>query len=214
MGRLRRAVDDGLVYHAPNRRDNLTAAFADDDGRLAFLQAPSIAKEDYPLRLIGYCLMTHYLRFVLRPEPGQSISRILRCLTVADTRRYHKRHRSSGHVRQGRFKSPMIQDGLRPLVVLRSIGASPLRARMVADPAGYRRSRFQDRGLRHDDPLLSPFPGWEDRMERERRRWWLYAVPRSQAESHGAGRSSTAPRGPHGIPLGRDASPETIANIQ
>jgi len=34
-------------------------------------------------------------------------------LLVPHTKRYHRLHRSGGHVRQGRFNSPVIQDDER-----------------------------------------------------------------------------------------------------
>ena len=52
MGRLPRAVADGLVYHALNRGNNRTAVFADDDDHVAFLQALAATKE--PHTLSGY----------------------------------------------------------------------------------------------------------------------------------------------------------------
>jgi len=50
----------------------------------------------------------------------------LQSLTVAHTRRYHRHHRSSGHVWQGRFKSPVIQDDMHLLVVLRYMADLPI----------------------------------------------------------------------------------------
>jgi putative transposase len=158
MGRLPRTIDDGLVYHALNRGNNRTDVFGDGADRLAFLEALAKTRERYPFRLFGYCLMTNHFHLLVRPEAGQSISRILQSLTVAHTWRYHKRHHSSGHVWQGRFKSPVIQDDAHLLVVLRYIEANPLRTRMVEDPADYRWSSYPCHGLGRDDPLLSPFP--------------------------------------------------------
>lgn len=54
--------------------------------------------------------MSNHFHLLLRPSPDQSISRILQSVSVAHTWRYHKRHRSSGYVWQGRFRSPVIQD--------------------------------------------------------------------------------------------------------
>ncbi|MHB1799928.1 MAG: transposase, partial [Vulcanimicrobiaceae bacterium] len=92
MGRLPRAIEEGLTYHAINRGNNRADVFVDDDDRLAFLQALATTRQRYPFRLFGYCLMTNHFHLLLRPEPGQSISRILQSLTVAHTWRYHKRH--------------------------------------------------------------------------------------------------------------------------
>jgi putative transposase len=185
MGRLPRTIDDGLVYHALNRGNNRADVFGGDDDRVAFLEALAKTKERYPFRLFGYCLMTNHFHLLLRPEPGQSISRILQSLTIAHTWRYHKRHHTSGHVWQGRFKSPVIQDDLHLLVVLRYIEANPLRARMVTDPAEYRWSSYPHHGLGRDDPLLSPFPEWEElgRTEAERRRRWRSQVCAAQSEA-------------------------------
>jgi putative transposase len=149
MGRPRRTIDDGLVYHALNRGNNRASVFGDYDDYLAFLQALANTKERYPFRLLGYCLMTNHFHLLLRPERGQSISRILQSLTVAHTWRYHKRHRSSGHVWQSRFKSPVIQDEMHLLVVLRYIEANPLRARMVADLDDLDRSGLFDVSSTH-----------------------------------------------------------------
>jgi putative transposase len=184
MGRLPRAIEDGLVYHAVNRGNNRAAVFVGDEDHIAFLQALAVAKERYPFRLFGYCLMTNHFHLLLRPDRGQSISRILQSLTVAHTWRYHKRHHTSGHVWQGRFKSPVIQDDMHLLVVLRYIEANPLRAGIVTDPAEYRWSSFQAHGMGRDDPLLSTFPEWKElgRAEAERRKRWRAKVRAAQGE--------------------------------
>ena len=178
MGRLPRTIDDGLFYHALNLGNNRADVFSDDADRLAFLDALAKTRERYPFRLFGYCLMTNHFHLLLRPEPGQSISRILQSLTVAHTWRYHKRHLTSGHVWQGRFKSPVIQDDMHMLVVLRYIEANPLRAKIVEDPADYQWSSYQYHALGQEDALLSPFPEWNElgRTEAERRRRWRAKV--------------------------------------
>ena len=110
--------------------------------------------------------------------PGQSISRILQSLTVAHTWRHHRRQGTSGHVWQGRFRSPVIQDGDHLLVVLRYIEANPVRAAMVADPCEYTWSSHRCHGAGHADPILDSFPEWEQlgRTEPERRARWRRKV--------------------------------------
>jgi putative transposase len=185
MGRLPRTIDDGLVYHALNRGNNRADVFGDDDDRVAFLEAIAKTKERYPFSLLGYCLMTNHFHLLIRPLAGQSISRILQSLTVAHTWRYHKRYRTLGHVWQGRFKSPVIQDDAHLLVVLRYIEANPLRAKIVTDPAEYRWSSFPYHGSGQDDPLLSPFPEWDDlgKTDAERRRRWRAKVCATQSDA-------------------------------
>jgi putative transposase len=117
-----------LVYHALNRGNNRDRVFGDLTDHEAFLAALGKTQQRYPSRLYGYCLMTNHFHLLLCPGPGQSISRILQSVTVAHTWRHHRRHGSIGHVWQGRFKSPVIQDDAHLLVVLRYIESNPLRA--------------------------------------------------------------------------------------
>ena len=105
--------------------------------------------------------MSNDSHLLLQPDAGQSISRIFQFLTVAHTWQYDKRHHSSGHVWQGRFRSPVIQDDEHALVVLPYIEANPLCAATVAHPGEYCWSSFQQHGMGRQDPLLSAFPGSE-----------------------------------------------------
>ena len=194
MARGPRVQDDGQVYHAHNWGNNRATVFADDDDHLAFLQALADTRERRPFGLFGYCLMPDHFHLLLRPEPGQSISRIVQSLTVTHTWRFHKRHQSSGHVWQGRFRSAMVQQDEHLLVVLRYIEANPLRAGVVADLAEYRWSSFPHHGLGHDDPLLSPFPAWDElgRTPGERRRRWRAKLHRA-ARGGAVRRAAIAP---------------------
>jgi putative transposase len=182
MGRLPRPAEEGLVYHVVNRGNNRGDVLTDPGDHEAFLVALSRTQQKYPFRLFGYCLMTNHFHLLLRPEPGQSISRIFQSLTVAHTWRYHRRHHTVGHVWQGRFRSPVIQDDQHLLVVLRYIEANPVRAAMVADHGEYRWSSYQAHGLGHPDSLLSPMPELEalGRTPAERQARWRRKVKAAQ----------------------------------
>ena len=165
MGRLPRPrpdPDGAVTFHALNRGNNRADVFHGDGDRLAYLDALAKAKEKYPFRLYGYCLMTNHVHLALRPGPGTALSKIMQSITVAHTWRHHRRHATSGHLWQGRFKAPAIQDGDQLLSLLRYIEANPLRAGIVSDPATYRWSSHPARVTGHPDPLLDEFPEWRD----------------------------------------------------
>ena len=150
-------------------------------------------------RLFGYCLMSNHFHLLLKPAPGQSISRILQSLTVAHTWRHHRRQGTSGHVWQGHFRSPVVQDGDHLLVVLRYIEANPVRAAMEADPCEYTWSSHRCHGAGHADPILDSFPEWEQlgRTKPERRVRWRRKVRGEQPAKELDGvRSSVAVAGP------------------
>ncbi len=73
---------------------------------------------------------------------------------MSHTQRYHKHYRSGGHVWQGRFKSPVIQNDDHLLTVLRYIEANPLRAKRSAGPSAYPWSSYRVHGLGEPDELV------------------------------------------------------------
>jgi putative transposase len=186
MPRLPRPIADGLLYHALNRGNNRAAVFFSPNDFLTFLKSLAQTQQRYPFLLHGYCLMTNHFHLLLTPQPASDISRILQSLTVAHTWHYHKAHTSSGHVWQGRFKSPVIEDDDHALVVLRYIEANPLRAGMVRDLASYPWSSYGYHGLGRAEPLLTPLPVWLalKRTAAERHAFWRQWVhaPLTEAE--------------------------------
>jgi putative transposase len=129
--------------------------------------------------------MSNHFNLLLRPDSGQAVGRIMQSLMVAHTWHYHKRYGSVGHVWQGRFKSPVIQDDRRLLTVLRYIEANPLRARIVEDLASYRWSSFPAHARGVADPLLDSLPEYEclGRTPAERRARWVRKVQARQPET-------------------------------
>ena len=196
-----RPVAEGLLYHAVNRGDNRARVFFAAADYHAFLEALAKTQQRYPFRLYGYCLRTNPFHLLSAPEAGVSISRILQSLTVAPTWHSHRRRGGVGHVWQGRFKSPVVQDDDHALVVLRYIEVNPLRARMVADLAGYPWSSYGAHGLGRDDGVVRPLSVWEalERDPEKRRAYWRKWAHTALTESELAGvRKSAASGRPFG----------------
>jgi putative transposase len=184
MPRPLRPIDDGLVYHVINRGNNRQPVFHDEGDYLAFLNAVADLKDRRPFALYGYCLMRNHIHLLLRPRES-SISRVVQSLLVSHTQRFHRFHRSSGHVWQGRFKSPVIQDDDHLLTVLRYIEANPLRAGLVQHAGEYRWSSFACHGSGRADPLLDATPAYEalgDRAVMRQRRWTAYVQQTPDAD--------------------------------
>ena len=201
MGRQPRPIADGLVYHALNRGNNRGRVFFHDADFQQFLYALAQTKERYPFRLYAYCLMDNHFHLVLEPSPGQSISRILQSLTVAHTRHYHKASATTGHVWQGRFKSPLVSADGHLLTVLRYVECNPLRAGMVRDLACYPWSSYLVHGLGRQQPLVDEVPLWASlgATEQARQRYWRgwLRKPLAEKELAAVRRSVTSGR-PYG----------------
>lgn len=153
MPRPVRPIADGLIYHVINRGNNRQNVFHKPGDYQAFLQALADIKERKPFQLYGYCLMSNHFHLLIKPT-GASISRIVQGLLVTHTQRYHKHHHSGGHVWQGRFKSPVVQNDEHLLAVLRYIEANPLRARIVRRAEDYRWSSYHVHGCGEANELV------------------------------------------------------------
>ena len=176
MPRPLRPIDEGLVYHAINRGNNRQRVFSDEGDFQAFLRAIADLKKRKRFELYGYCLMDNHIHLLLRPVES-SISRIMQSLLVSHTQRYHHFHQSGGHVWEGRFKSPVVQDDDHLLAVLRYIEANPVRAGVVKRAGQYRWSSFAAHGDGREDELLDPVVPYEQLGNRpaiRRRRWSAY----------------------------------------
>lgn len=194
MPRPLRPIEDGLIYHVIDRGNNRQDVFHKEGDFKSFLQAMADLKQRRPFELYGYCLMRNHFHFLLRPR-GVPISRIMQSLLVSHTQRYHKHHRSGGHVWQGRFKSPVIQNDEHLLTVLRYIEANPLRARLVVRAEDYPWSSYRMHGLGEHDELvdrlitydeLSPYAAvrrriWERKVHQPIEDQTLAAIRRSSA---------------------------------
>ena len=161
MPRPLRPIADGLIYHVINRGNNRQNVFRKEADFQAFLQALADLKARKPFELYGYCLMGNHVHLLLRPGEV-TISRIVQSLLVSHTQRYHKHHRSGGHVWQGRFKSPVIENDAHLLNVLRYIEANPLRAELVSCAEDYRWSSYRAHGLGEANELIDPLILYEE----------------------------------------------------
>ncbi len=200
MPRPLRPIADNLIYHVINRGNGRQAVFHEPEDYLAFLKAMADLKERKPFQLYGYCLMANHVHLLLRPKET-TVSRIVQSLLVSHTQRYHRRHETSGHVWQGRFKSPVIQDDEHLLCVLRYIEANPVAAGIVSEAGEYRFSSFAAHGEGKSDALLDPTPAYDllaSRPAARRRRWTAYVHQTPPEEESTAIRRSNET----GLPLG------------
>ncbi|MBI5101956.1 MAG: transposase, partial [Nitrospirae bacterium] len=128
----------------------------------ACLKLMKEAKERYPVKVYGYCLMSNHFHMAVRPEKGEDLSKWMQWLMTSHVRRYHRHYGSSGHVWQGRYKSFMVQEGSHLLMVLRYIEGNPARAKMVSSAKEWRWSSHNEvigadkRGLVDKSPIEIP----------------------------------------------------------
>jgi putative transposase len=175
----------GLCCHVLNRGNGRAEVFHDEDDYAGFVELLPLACGRTRMRILGWCLMPNHFHLVVWPRADGDLAAWMHWLMTSHVRRHHRRHGTSGHVWQGRFKSFPIQkrrpsasrramgvvEGEDPLwAVLRYVERNALRAKLVA--------RAEDWAWSSLSWVcgLSPAPAWVSRSWLERPAGWVARV--------------------------------------
>ena len=120
------------------------------------------AKATYPAKLYHYCLMSNHIHWLLEIARAEHLPKFMPLVLQGYARWYGKRHRYSGHVWQGCYKSPLVEKDSYYLEAGRYIERNPLRANVVQDLKDYPWSSYpvyaygQSTPLVDEDPYYAP----------------------------------------------------------
>ena len=89
-----------LIYHVLNRGNNRQVTFIEEQDYLHYLEILKKYKEKFQFKIFAYCLMTNHIHLVVKTSLAGTISEIMKAITIAHTRHYHYRYRTSGHIWQ------------------------------------------------------------------------------------------------------------------
>jgi len=128
MSRPLRINLSDFIYHVLNRGNNRQVIFVEEKDYLHYLDILKRYKEKFQFKIFAYCLMSNHIHLLIQISQKGTISEIMKAITIAHTRYYHYKYQSSGHVWQGRFKSPLVSSDEYLLAVMRYIEQNPVRA--------------------------------------------------------------------------------------
>ena len=156
MHRRPRIHIDGLPLHIVQRGHNRAACFFGDQDRLAYLGWLHEALVRERCRMHAYVLMTNHVHLLLTPEEAERVPQVL----ISVGRRYvqcvNHTYGRTGTLRDGRYKSSLVQAETDLLLCHRDVELNPVRAGMVAAPALYRWSSYRANALGEADTLVTP----------------------------------------------------------
>ncbi len=133
MPRIKRKNLGNIVYHVLNRANGRLRIFKKPGDFEAFERILVEGLYLFPMRLLGYCLMSNHWHLLLWPQKDGDLSIFMQWITMTHSQRWHVAHGTvgMGHLYQGRFKSFPVQSNEYYLTVLRYIESNPLRAGLV-----------------------------------------------------------------------------------
>jgi REP element-mobilizing transposase RayT len=158
MARKLRLQFPGAIYHVLSRGNHREDIFRDDIDREFFLKtvADTCAKTGWQVH--AFCLMPNHFHLVVEtPQPNLVAG--MKWFLGTYTARFNRRHKLTGHVFAGRYKSLLVGgEGGYLRTVCDYVHLNPVRANLLPTEAALRSYRWSSFNL----TLLPPGqrPGW------------------------------------------------------
>ena len=131
MTRPLRLQFPGALYHVTSRGNRRSQIFRDDVDRTTWLDVLAMVSERHHCIVHSFCLMSNHFHLMFETvEPN--LCRAMRQLNGEYAQLFNRRHRTVGHLFQGRYKAILVQKETYLLELTRYIVLNPLRANIVA----------------------------------------------------------------------------------
>jgi putative transposase len=142
MARNPRPVFPGAVYHVMARGVRKSPIFIDDVDRRKYLRLLACAVKTYACLCYVYCLMGNHYHLVIKTPRG-NFSRFSQYLNGEYAKYFNRRHKYSGHVYDGRCKSPLIEDNEYLASAIAYVLRNPIEAQLVTKAGQWKWSSYQ-----------------------------------------------------------------------
>jgi REP element-mobilizing transposase RayT len=132
MARRLRLEYPGAIYHVMSRGDRREAIFRDDSDRELFLTTLGEGCRKTDWRVHACCLLGNHFHLVVETPKGNLVAG-MKWLLGTYTARFNRRHRLSGHLFGGRYKS-LVVDARSPgylRTVCEYVHLNPVRAKLL-----------------------------------------------------------------------------------
>jgi len=142
MSRPLRIAHADTFYHILARGNDRRPVFAADRDHVHFVELLQAVCERFELEVWSYVLMPNHYHLLVRTRRA-NLSVAMQWLGVSYTAWFNAKHRRSGHLFQGRFKSFIVEeeDYLQRLILY--IHRNPLRAKLVRRLVDYPWSSYR-----------------------------------------------------------------------
>lgn len=161
MARLPRLELPGVAQHIVQRGNNRLPCFLDDSDRLGYLQFLRESLLASGCELHAYVLMDNHVHLLVTPAEAGGVSRLMQVLGRRYVGAFNARHRRTGTLWEGRYKSCLVDAQDYLLACYRYVELNPVRARMVESPQLHPWSSYPFNALCLADPLLTPHPCYQ-----------------------------------------------------
>jgi putative transposase len=142
--------------HVIQRGNNRAACFlVRSDYLLYLLHLHELAKK-HGCAVHAYCLMPNHVHLLLTPSSDEGCKALMRELGQRYVQYFNRRHRRTGTLWEGRYRSSLVKSARYVLACYRYIEMNPVRAALAERPEGYEWSSHRGNAGQHSDSLLAP----------------------------------------------------------
>ena len=142
MARPLRLEFENAVYHITSRGNAGDAIFLDVEDCEAFLKILAEVVKRYNWLCYAYCLMINHYHLLIE-TPDANLSQGMRQLNGVYTQKFNRRHKHTGHIFQGRYKSILVDKEAYLLELIRYVVLNPVRAGLVRSPGDWEWSSYR-----------------------------------------------------------------------
>jgi len=109
MARPLRVEFSGACYHVINRGNFRFPVFEEDRDRELILEKLVEFSERFGVRVRAYCVQINHFHFYLQTDEA-NLGRFMQSFLTSFSVNYNRRHGTSGHVFQGRYKAFLVEE--------------------------------------------------------------------------------------------------------
>lgn len=185
MPRTARNIISDIPYHIIHRGNNRQKIFFCDDDYRYFLSLMGEARKKYSCRLYSYVLMPNHIHFILEsPQSSENLAKHIKLLAQKYSQHINKKHKRTGTLWEGKFKSSPISMDNYLLACSRYIEMNPVRAHIVKDPKDYIWSSYKYKIGREKnaisldlDPLYIDLGKDDKERQNNYQKWFKESIP-------------------------------------
>jgi putative transposase len=145
MPRKPRIEYSGAFYHVITRGNQKQKIFKDQQDYEKYLQLVASYKQRQHFHLYAYVLMSNHIHLLIETQ-DVPLSKILQGINQSYTMHFNRKHRTVGHLFQGRYKAILCDRESYLLSLVKYIHQNPVRGKITETPSRYRWS--SDRAYR------------------------------------------------------------------
>jgi putative transposase len=156
MARQPRLTVAGYPHHVIQRGNNRQDIVRDDADRVRLLSLWLEYARQFKVSIHAWVLMDNHFHLLATPETDNGLPLMMQAVGRAYVRYFNLRHKRSGTLWEGRYRSTLIESERYLMACMVYIDLNPVRAGMVARPGDYLWSSHRHCIGQASDKLVSP----------------------------------------------------------